>query len=189
MVLILLTILISTYPWPIRQFGSAHGVSATLGDARGDSLNPRFHFGIDIPAGVGTKVYSIISDTAKLGGSGSDTYVRVGNYWYVHLENRIPHNTYVLGILDPINTPPDTIGKVLDYPNGDHLHFQIGPSSGPFVNPLSYDGGPIGYSDGGDPVVSSPFDFWRQGSEGQIAEELQSPLLDKVDIRAYCQDN
>lgn len=55
MVLILLTILISTYPWPIRQFGSAHSVSATLGDARESVSSPRFHRGIDIPAGAGTK--------------------------------------------------------------------------------------------------------------------------------------
>ena len=155
MVTIILTILISTYPWPIRPLGSAHQVSGTLGDARGGVAEPRFHWGIDIPAAFGTKVYSIVSDTAKWDGSGINTYVRVGDYWYIHLDNRVKRDSFVLGILDTINTPPDSIGKVLDYPNGDHLHFQIGPVGGPFVNPLIYNGGPVNYTDNGVPILYS----------------------------------
>jgi hypothetical protein len=113
---IVLTFLISTYPWPLRPFGSAHQVSATLGDAREDVADPRFHRGIDIPASIGTKVYSITSDTAYTGGSGANRYVRVGDYWYIHIIPCVDSGVEVLGILDTINTPPDTIGKVLDYP-------------------------------------------------------------------------
>ncbi len=191
MIFIILTILISTYPWPIRPFGSAHQVSATLGDARESVADPRFHRGIDIPASVGTKVYSIISDTARLGGSGNETYVRVGDYWYIHLDSasRIEHGKYVLGILDTTNTPPDTIGKVLDYPDGDHLHLQIGnyATNGPYYNPLSYNGGPVEYDDTLRPIISS-VTFWRQGSEGATAQQLVGVLDGKVDIRARCQD-
>jgi len=183
---IILTILISTYPWPIRPFGSALQVSATLGDARESVADPRFHRGIDIPASVGTTVYSIISDTARWDGSGVNTYVRVGNYWCIHLEDRRKGDSLVLGILDTINTPPDTIGKMLDYPNGDHLHFQIGPAGGPFENPLSRNGGPVGYNDTGSPTIT--IDFWRQGSEGDTAQQLVGVLDGRVDIRACCQD-
>lgn len=101
MVSILLTILLSTYPWPIRPFGSAHQVSATLGDARGDTADPRFHRGIDIPASVGKKVYSIVStDSAIMGGSGFNTYVYVGSYWYIHINTLVRTGDSVLGILD-----------------------------------------------------------------------------------------
>ncbi|RKX70904.1 hypothetical protein DRP53_03385 [candidate division WOR-3 bacterium] len=92
----------------------------------------------------------------------------------------------MLGILDTINTPPDTIGKVLDYPNGDHLHFQVGPAGGPYENPLSHDGGPVGYEDTAAPTIS--IDFWRQGSEGATAQRLVGVLDGRVDIRACCQD-
>ncbi len=189
MVTILLITLISTYPWPMRPFGSAHQVSATLGDARGNVAGPRFHCGIDIPASVGTKVYSIISDTARWDGSGVNTYVLVGDYWYIHLNPRYKKDSLVLGILDTVNTPPDIIGKVLNYPNGDHLHFQIGnyATDGPYYNPLSYNGGPVDYDDTLKPVISS-ITFWRQGSEGQTAQQLIGVLDGKVDIRAYCQD-
>lgn len=186
MVTLILTILFFTYPWPIRPFGSVHQVSATLGDARGNVTTPRFHRGIDIPASVATKVYSIISDTARWGGSGDNRYVRVGDYWYIHLNPRYKQDSLVLGILDTINTPPDTIGKVLDYPGGDHLHFQVGSAGGPYENPLSHNGGPVGYDDTGNPTIS--IDFWRQGSEGDTAQQLVGVLDGKVDIRACCQD-
>lgn len=187
--IIILSILLSTYPWPIRPFGSAHQVSATLGDARGDSLvNPRFHRGIDIPASIGIKVYSIISDTAYCGGSGVNTYVRVGDYWYFHIDTLVYSGQPILGILDTINTSRDSIGTVLDYTDGDHLHFQIDnyATDGPYYNPLSYNGGPFGYDDTGNPTIS--FDFWRQGSEGTTPQQLVGVLDGKVDIRARCQD-
>jgi hypothetical protein len=151
-ILNLIIVTLFTYPWPIRPFGSAHGVSATLGDARESVANPRFHRGIDIPAGAGTDVFSIISGTANTFGE----RVRVGDYWYIHLDDPIPDGQEVLGILDTINTPPTQIGDVAV----NHLHFQIGspgPPEGPFHNPLSYGGGPVGYDDTGDPTITIDF--------------------------------
>jgi hypothetical protein len=164
----------------MRDFNTAHGVSGTLGDARGDVAGPRFHWGIDIPAGPGTNVFSITSGRAYHTQHHDGIYV--GNYWYIHLENIIASGSQVVGILEnPLN--PDRIGDVA----GDHLYFQIGPSGGPFTNPLSYDGGPVGYTDNGMPMVFS-LNFWRSGSEGQTVQEVQSPLWGKIDIRTYCQD-
>jgi hypothetical protein len=169
------------YPWPMRDFSVAHGVSGTLGDARGTQTSPRFHWGVDIPASAGTDVFSIISGVASTLGE----RVRVGDYWYIHLDNPIENGEGVLGILDTISTPPTQIGDVAV----DHLHFQIGtsgPPEGPFYNPLFYDGGPVGYDDTGDPTCS--IDFWRQGSEGTTAHQLTGVLDGKIDIRARCQD-
>jgi len=182
-----------SFPWPIRPFNTAHSVSATLGDGRGNVTAPRFHRGIDIPADSGTAVFSISSGIARLDGTnGSNAHVRVGNYWYIHLidETRVGEGDSVLGIRDTVNTSPTQIGDVRSYPTGDHLHFQIGtlgPPEGPFSNPLSYDGGPVGFSDNGNPTVYS-VDFWRSGSEGEEATQVHSPLWGKIDIRAYCQD-
>jgi hypothetical protein len=202
MITILLNFLISVYPWPVRPFNLAHSVSAVLGDARGNVATPRFHRGIDILANSGTKVYSIISDTAKWYGTENNRCVKVGNYWYIHLNPRYKRDSIVIGICDTTNTPPDTIGKVLDYPpeglQNDHLHLQIGPLNGPFQNPLFYNGGPIGYTDNGIPLVwGSTQDFWwfwRQGSEGLEAFQVGSisngriVIYGKIDIRVRCQD-
>ena len=180
--MIFLFLLLSIYPWPIRPFDTAHGVSATLGDGRGNATAPRFHRGIDIPADSGTGVFSITSaDSVKYTSSGDGVYI--GDYWYIHLKNMINRNTPVTGILDTTNTSPTKIGDVAV----DHLHFQIGPSGGPYSNPLNEDGGLVNYSDNGNPIVYS-LDFWRSGSEGNTATQVHSPLWGKIDIRAECQD-
>ena len=189
MVLNFILILLSSYLWPIRPFDTAHGVSATLGDGRGNATGPRFHRGIDIPADSGTAVFSIYSGRVRYTKNSDGIYV--GEYWYIHLTNRVEENSPVTGIVDTTTSSPTQIGEVMDYgtpgPAGDHLHFQIGPTGGPYSNPLSYDGGPVGFSDNGNPIVYS-VDFWKSGSEGETATQVYSPLWGKIDIRAYCQD-
>jgi len=185
--MIFLYLLLSTYPWPIRPFDTAHGVSATLEDARatrdaqGRIIRYRFHRGIDIPADSGTAVFSIYSGRVRYTTHSDGIYV--GEYWYIHLTNRVEENSQVTGILDTTNTSPTKIGDV----EVDHLHFQIGPSGGPYSNPLNEDGGLVNYSDNGNPIVYS-LDFWRSGSEGNTATQVHSPLWGKIDIRAECQD-
>ena len=189
MVLNFILILLSSYLWPMRPFNTAHGVSATLGDGRGTATASRFHRGIDIPADYGTNVFSLISGTAKRIPSGNG--IIVGDYWYIHLNNLLGNNTSVTGIVDTTTSSPTQIGDVMDYGQpgtlNDHLHFQIGPQGGPFKNPLSYNEGPIGFSDNGNPIVYS-VDFWKSGSEGQTETQVQSPLSDTIDIRAKCKD-
>ncbi len=180
--MISLLFLLSAYPWPIRPFNTAHGVSATLGDGRGSATAPRFHRGIDIPDSAGTDVFSLTSGIARWTRAGDG--IRVGNYWYIHLNNMILDSSRVTGILDTTTTHPTQIGDI----SGDHLHFQIGPSGGPYSNPLSTDGGPVGFSDDGNPIVYS-LDFWRSGSDTGTATQVQSPLWGNIDIRAECQDS
>jgi len=88
----LFVVMLSSYPWPLRPFNTAHSVSATLGDTRGSVAVPRFHRGIDIPAGNGSDVFSITSGIANYdGSSGANAHVRVGEYWYIHLkDDRFP---------------------------------------------------------------------------------------------------
>ena len=181
--MIFLYLLLSTYPWPIRPFDTAHGVSAILGDGRGNATAPRFHRGIDIPAESGTDVFSINSGVVQYTKRGDGIYV--GDYWYIHLDpnTMVPRGAQITGILDTTNTSPTKIGDV----EVDHLHFQIGPSGGPYSNPLNEDGGLVNYSDNGNPLVYS-LDFWRSGSEGNTATQVHSPLWGKIDIRAECQD-
>ena len=187
--MIFLYLLLSTYPWPIRPFDTAHGLSATLGDARatrdaqGRIIRYRFHRGIDIPAESGTDVFSINSGVVQYTKRGDGFYV--GDYWYIHLDpnTMVPRGAQITGILDTTNTSPTKIGDVAV----DHLHFQIGPSGGPYSNPLNEDGGLVNYSDNGNPIVYS-LDFWRSGSEGNTATQVHSPLWGKIEIRAECQD-
>jgi hypothetical protein len=200
---------ITTYPWPIRPFTGPHPVSATLGDARGNAANPRFHRGIDIPTDSGTSVFSLISGRVRRITTPPYDGIYVGNYWYIHLKNMLDDGTQVRGIIDSGNVHPTRIGEVRDYgasgPSQDHLHFQIGPPGppeGPFFNPLTYTinntVGPDNYTDNGIPLVwGSTQDFWwfwREGSEGLEAFQVGSisngriVIYGKIDIRVRCQD-
>jgi len=187
--LVLFSTSIFSYPWPMRNSGGNFNgplpITGTLGDARGNATNPRFHRGIDIGRTGG--VYSIASGNAIVG----ENCVRVGEYFYEHLNVMVEPGDPVVGILENPDNPTQ-IGSVA----GNHLHFQIGPPDGPFYNPLSYNGGPYNYDDNAPPVVwGSTYEhwwFWREGSEGQVATRVGSidnPIIyRKIDIRAYCQD-
>ena len=175
----------STYStiWPMKNsegnFNGPLRVSSTLGDYRytSDENLHRFHHGIDI-GGTGA-VYSIESGIASVGTNS----VSVGNYRYVHLKNKIQNRSPVVGIIDdPIN--PTKIGEV----DGDHLHFQAG--TGPWFNPLGYNGGLNGFTDNTSPKVYT-IDFFPDGSEIEgtsLLMSLQKLIFDKIDIRANCQD-
>ena len=192
--LIILSSSVWSYQWPMKNnagnFDGPLRVTATFGDARGTVAVPRFHRGIDI--GRTGEVYSLTSGPANTP-IGYD-YVRVRNYYYGHLTNRIDNGEHVIGINNGIQSP-NSIGDI----SGDHLHFQIGPAGGPYTNPLDPDDEPDNYDDINDPTVCGSNDywwFWKSGSEGTLQQEIHLPLVDgripiygKIDIRARCQDS
>lgn len=160
-ILIVLCITVSSmwsYPWPIRDFQGPHQINATLGDYRQTGTNPRFHAGVDIQASVGTKVYSIVSDTVR---HYLTTGVIVGGYTYIHLTARYPDDTYIEGIIDS-TAPLDSIG-VTNAEN--HVDFNEGIyPNGPFQNPLR-NGGLGNYTDNNDPIIIATPQFFPQGEE------------------------
>ena len=119
-------------PWPMESFDGPLTVGGTLGDARGNCDVPRFHRGIDIEQ-LG-EVYSIESGTAIVVGNS----VRVGNYYYDHVSvdpDLLNGNSQVIGLDQIAHSTPTVIGTIESAP-GAHLHFQEGPTVGPFVNLL-----------------------------------------------------
>ena len=183
LLIIIISLYIFSYPWPIRPFNTAHGVSGVLGDARGTSAVPRFHRGIDIPASAGTDVFSI--NSGRVHYTSTEDGIYIGNYWYIHISEKINLDTTIIGIVDTTNTSPTKIGEVSD----DHLHFQIGEptTDGPYMNPISYDGGLTGFSDEGIPIVYT-VNYWLSGSDKTTTTQVESPIYGKIDIKAECRD-
>jgi len=87
----------------IQDFSGQLSINASLGDLRRTTIDGdtiwRLHKGIDI-ANTGD-VYSISSGRGfDDGTSGDSKYIRVGNYWYIHLKNTIGNGDSVIGIND-----------------------------------------------------------------------------------------
>lgn len=182
--------------------GNFHGprsISSVMGDYRRNSTNtgtPRFHRGIDIPADSGTPVYSIISDNgSNVHASPLNHYIRIGDYFYDHVNPCIDSGTPVVGINDD-SINPDTIATIYDIgPN--HLHFQIGPSVGPYYNPITYGDSLENYTDNTSPIIDTleGIHYFVEGAETtSIRIELDSIihnrkwLYGKTDIRVKVRD-
>ena len=130
------------YNWPLQPATSAHPINGTLGEYRaGPPLH--LHDGVDIGGSNGESVYSIDGGTAVRGGAGENTYVQVGEKFYIHLDDRIPDLSSV--------TPGMRLGRIRA--GSGHVHLREG-YEGPIVNPLR-SGGLTPYTDSSSPVVLS----------------------------------
>jgi Peptidase family M23 len=132
-----------SYSWPVKQLGSAHPVRGTLNEPRGES----FHFGIDITAHDGQRVYAVQAGWAY-GADGSKVTVNGRNgcwshrYWHV-----------VPAVADGTRVRRGTlIGHVLK-PYG-HVHLgEWDVQRGRYIDPLRRRGGLAPYRDATRPVV------------------------------------
>jgi murein DD-endopeptidase MepM/ murein hydrolase activator NlpD len=147
------------YPWPAKPFDSPHPIRGSFGDPRtifhvpptedgmmtgGGSFS--FHFGVDIWAPNGTKVYPVVSGTvtevsrewvAVDTGNG-----RVFQYWHIHIAVRPGHRVEAgKTVLGTIRSP------------FEHVHFSE-LQNGKAVNPLQ-NGHLSPYSDTTTPEVAS----------------------------------
>jgi hypothetical protein len=162
--------------WPLRPFGSQHGVTSTLGEARVDSLGnlDHFHAGVDVAAGQGDSVFA--ADSGVVWGSTPSSFW-IDDYRYVHISASVGDDDTV-----PLH---DFIGTV-DYPAAPHLHLR--EKSSP-VSPydalnLLMDGGLYPYADLTDPQIASVF-LYQQGSVDSL---LSDTLNGRVDILCVAGD-
>jgi len=107
----LVVVALYAYRWPVKPQDKAHGINATLGEMRVDTLgNPdHFHAGVDI-AESGDSIYcpdTSIVDTTEWKSNW------IGRFRYIHASL----DTFLQG---------DTIlpGCVIGYITGTHLHFR-----------------------------------------------------------------
>ena len=141
-----LPVVAPAYGWPLKPFGQQHPVRAFLDDPRiGENGGKAFHFGIDIAAPDGTRVYAVTGGELYLS-HGSLCVVAGGGhefgYWHIRAaaglgEHQIVHRHQLLGTIAP---------------GWGHVHFaeRLGAE---YVNPLRP--GALGpYTDPVAPTIS-----------------------------------
>lgn len=120
--------------WPVDGYTK---ISSPYG-ARKDPITgvDSMHYGIDIPAPIGTKTISLINGTAKLinnGGCGLGVLIKNNKYElkYCHLSKQSIQDNQIISSGDKIGE----IGST-GYSTGPHLHFEI-KVDGENIDPLT----------------------------------------------------
>ncbi len=136
----------ASYPWPVRPFHEAHSVRGSLNEPRGRG----FHFGVDITAGDGQKVFAVQSGRAY--GAADRTKVTVvgangcwsHRYWHVvpAIANgsRVRAGSFIGRVLRPFA----------------HVHFaEWDLRRGRYIDPTRRRGGLTPYRDRTKPVIAA----------------------------------
>ena len=121
-----------SYRWPVKPFSQQHPVRGFFGDPRisNHGESHQFHFGIDISAPNGTRVYATLSGTAYIHALHSTTIEIVGangvefSYW--HVVPSIRRGQRVMAY--------ETVIGRIEEPYG-HVHFSE-KGYGRYLNPL-----------------------------------------------------
>ena len=133
------------YPWPVRPFGEAHPVRGGLNDPRGGR---NFHFGVDITARDGQRVFAV--QTGRAYGTADRTRVTVvgaNGCWEHHYWHVVPAIAYGARV-----RPGTFIGRVLR-PYA-HVHLaEWDRRRGRYIDPTRRRGGLRPYRDATTPEV------------------------------------
>ncbi|MBE0433011.1 hypothetical protein IBX73_06035, partial [candidate division WOR-3 bacterium] len=180
-ILVMIAASLWAYDYPMKPFTARHQITSSFGESRGN----RFHNGVDIlPRSVLSTdtcwlVYSIVSDTMRrwdpADTNNNGVYDINGNYWYLHLYNRVEDFTYCTAFVD-------TIGRIKTGPGLNHCHFIEMNSSDVYVNPLRASAlSP--FIDTASPIIES-ISLKRQGSGVHLSNDTLSDTVDIV-VRVY----
>jgi hypothetical protein len=163
-----------------------HNVSATFGECRQD--RDHFHDGTDIPLGLGGAVLAVDDGTVlTIDPSGSNAYIRVGRYCYLHVD---PHPDLNVG--DQVQQG-DLVGTTN---NQNHIHFKDGGggSGTAEINALR-PGGLEPFVDDYKPRVKAIW-FYENGTANRFPTSKVTGLVDIVawacdttDLSAYGTNN
>ena len=121
----------AAYGWPVRPFDKPHPVRGNFGDPRITPRSYQFHFGVDISARDGTRVYATMSGTVYVR-SGHTDMVGVSSpdgtlafeYWHV-----VP----AVGPGQTVTAYKTVIGRIVEGQGHVHLSELRG---GAYINPL-----------------------------------------------------
>jgi hypothetical protein len=143
------------YRWPVEDFNEQHDITASFGEPRPVTMPySRFHSGIDIGEGIGTRVYHVseeqfvISDVRRYGQEDpyspgvwqypnyNNSYVEIGVFFYTHIRpTQQVINEAQLSLNHRNLLPENTLLGDIYYPGSGtqhHLHFEDGHN--PFRN-------------------------------------------------------
>ncbi|MEM1126916.1 MAG: T9SS type A sorting domain-containing protein [Bacteroidota bacterium] len=156
------------YPWPLKPFNESQRITGTFSEYRGPN-NPHFHDAVDIPQADGTPVYPVANGrVTSLDPSGSNAFVRVENFAYVHIRPRAG-----LSVGDAVVAGQTVLGTIV---NGQgHVHFKDG-YVGSQRNAIRADGGLVPFEDPWAPVISD-VRFYLQPTRQRLAtSQLTGPV-------------
>ncbi|NOZ61799.1 MAG: M23 family metallopeptidase, partial [Calditrichaeota bacterium] len=109
--------LFGQYSWPVTPFNESHGITGTFCEFRDTGTSDHFHNGTDIPKADGSPVYPVIDGTiTNIVSSGSNAYVRVGRYNYLHI---VPNPSLHIG--DHVVARQTVLGTI--HSGMGHVHF------------------------------------------------------------------
>ncbi|MBC6949826.1 T9SS C-terminal target domain-containing protein [candidate division KSB1 bacterium] len=162
------------FPWPITPFNETHVITGTFCEYRDTAPAPHYHNGTDIPKPDRSPVYPCEDGiVTSLDPNGSNAYVRVGRFAYVHIA---PNPALSVG--DSVFQSETILGTILD--GLGHVHLTEG-QVGNEVNALRKGTGLTPYVDTWPPV----FNFVRLFLNGTNTEFTGGNVSSRVDIVAH----
>lgn len=164
-----------SYGWPVEPFHRQHAIRGSFGDPRILGRSHSFHFGVDVWAPNGTRVYPTVSGRATIHPSHPETVSvetadgRRFGYW--HVEPKIRSGQWVTAY-------QTVIGTVLAPWEHVHLAEQV---DGVYVNPLR-PGGMGPFDDRTVPTLQS-FTVESQGKvqRGRVARGSVDLVVESYD--------
>lgn len=164
-------VLAAQYSWPVTPLHQSQELTGTFCEYRDTSPAGHYHNGVDIPKADGSPVYAVANGVIeRIVGEGSNAYVRVGRFAYVHIR---PNPGLREG--DYVVAEQTVLGTILS--GQGHVHFIDGYYNSE-INPIRPGGGLTPYDDPWPPKITS-VRFFQDNSE---LEFQNNRLSGKVDI-------
>ncbi len=176
-ILIIICLSISTqifaqYPWPVTPMHQSHELTGTFCEFRDTGDSDHFHNGVDVPKPDGSPVYAIANGTVtQIIRGGSNAYVRVGRYCYLHI-NPSPY----LNVGDQVTKEQTVLGTILA--GQGHIHFIDGYYNSE-INAIREGGGLTPYDDPWPPKITS-VNFYQNGTDNIFPGNTVSGAVDIV---------
>ena len=163
---------IAQYPWPVEPKNQSHELTGTFCEFRDTGTSDHFHNAVDIPKADGSPVYAIADgQVTSIVRTGSNAYVRVGRYCYLHITPRAD-----LQVGDAVVTEQTILGTILS--GMGHIHFIDGYYNSE-INPIRANGGLTPYDDPWAPQIQY-VKFYQDQTEIEFSEGKVSGRVDII---------
>lgn len=176
------------YPWPVGNMNTQIGISGTFAEYRSTSEAGHYHNGTDIPAAADAPVYAVFPGVVAVayddGGTGYDSYVRVGST----INGQTKYLTYYH--TRPIVTVGQSVavGQQISRIAIDHVHlidYRTGAGiNTSHLNAIRSDGGLVPYVDTWKPKIRY-VKFFRDNSDVLLSSQS---LGGNVDIIVHIEE-
>lgn len=166
------SLLHAQYPWPVEPKNQSQQLTGTFCEFRDTGSSDHFHNGVDIPKADGSPVFPVESGAVtSIQRTGSDAYVRVGRFAYVHI-NPSPS----LDVGDQVVAQQTVLGTILS--GQGHVHFTDGYYDSE-INAIRNGGGLTPYDDPWKPIIRY-VRFYQDHSEQEFPSRKVSGRVDII---------